>query len=55
MKLNEAEGKEQYLIKISDRLAALENLDEDVDISRAWKLLERISKSHPKRVQVIMN
>jgi hypothetical protein len=29
-------------IKISNRFVALENLDDNVDISRAWKILERI-------------
>jgi hypothetical protein len=37
-KLNEVEGKEQYRVEISNRIAALENLaDEvDIDINRAW-------------------
>jgi hypothetical protein len=35
-KLNDAEVKEHYQVKISNRFAALENLDENVDISRAW-------------------
>jgi hypothetical protein len=30
-KLNEVEGKEQYCVEISNRFAALENLDTDVD------------------------
>jgi hypothetical protein len=34
-KLHEVEGKEQYRVKISYRFAALENLDDGVDISRA--------------------
>jgi hypothetical protein len=34
--LNEDEGEEFYQVKISNRLAALENLDDDdVDINRA--------------------
>jgi hypothetical protein len=33
-KLNKAENKEQYQVKISNRFAALENLDDDVDINR---------------------
>jgi len=37
-KLNDVAAKEQYEVKISDRFAASENLDEDhVDISRAWE------------------
>jgi hypothetical protein len=36
-KLNRVEGKEQYHVEISDRFAALENFDTDVDINRAWE------------------
>jgi hypothetical protein len=49
-KLNEVEGKEQYRVEISNRFAALENSDTEVDINTAWELLERISKFLPKRV-----
>jgi hypothetical protein len=38
-KLNEAEGKEQYQAEISSRFAALENLDAEVDINRAWETI----------------
>jgi hypothetical protein len=31
-KLNEVQGKEQYNVEISNRFAALENLDAEVDI-----------------------
>jgi hypothetical protein len=41
-KLNEMKGKEQYRVEISNRFAALENLDAEVDINRAWEILERI-------------
>jgi hypothetical protein len=34
-KLNEANGKEQYLVEISNRFAALENVDVKVDINTA--------------------
>jgi hypothetical protein len=34
-KLNKAEGKEQYQVEISNRFAALVNLDDDVDVNRA--------------------
>jgi hypothetical protein len=33
-KLHEVEGKEQYCVEISNRFAALENLDAEVDINR---------------------
>jgi hypothetical protein len=48
-KLNEAEGKEQYRVEISNSFAPLENSDTEVDINRAWKTI-RISKFQPKRV-----
>jgi hypothetical protein len=35
-KLKEVEGKEQYRVEIANRFAALENLDAEVDINRAW-------------------
>jgi hypothetical protein len=47
--LNEVEAKVQYRVEISNRFAALENLDTEVDINRAWKT-KRISKLKPKRV-----
>jgi hypothetical protein len=34
-KLNDAEVKEQYQVKITNRFAALENFDDNVDINRA--------------------
>jgi hypothetical protein len=34
-KLEEIDGKEQYQVEISNRAAALENSDDDVDINRA--------------------
>jgi hypothetical protein len=33
-KLNDVEGKEQYLVEVSNRFAALENLDAEVEINR---------------------
>jgi hypothetical protein len=38
-KLYEEKGKEEYQVEISNRFAALENLDDDVELG---KLLERI-------------
>jgi hypothetical protein len=38
-KLNEFEGKEQYLVDISNKLAALENSDDEVDINIAWETI----------------
>jgi hypothetical protein len=36
-KLIEVEDKEQYRVEISNRFTALENLDPEVDIHRAWE------------------
>jgi hypothetical protein len=36
-KLNEVEGREQYHVEIWNRFAALENLDTEVIINRAWE------------------
>jgi hypothetical protein len=44
--LNNSEVKEQYQIKISYWLAALENLD----ISRAWMMVKIIPKCQPETV-----
>jgi hypothetical protein len=36
-KLNELEVRKQYQIEITNRFVALENLDNDGDINRAWE------------------
>jgi hypothetical protein len=36
-KLNEQEVREQYQIEITNRFAALENLNEDKDVNRTWE------------------
>jgi hypothetical protein len=41
-KLNDVEGKEQFRFEVSNRFAALEDLDTEVEINSAWKRLERI-------------
>jgi hypothetical protein len=38
-KLKKIESKEQYNVENSGRFAALENLDNDVDIDRAWETI----------------
>jgi hypothetical protein len=48
-KLNEAEGKEQYQVEISNRITALEHLYTEMDINRASETI-RVSKFQPKRV-----
>jgi hypothetical protein len=47
-KLNEVEGKEQYWFKISNRFSALENLDAEVDINRAWETIRESIKISAK-------
>jgi hypothetical protein len=37
-KLNEVEGKKQYLVEVSNRFAALEGLDSKVEINGAWEI-----------------
>jgi hypothetical protein len=41
-KLNEVQGKEQYRVEISNRFAALENLDTMWMLIKLGKLLKRI-------------
>jgi hypothetical protein len=41
-KLHEVEGKQQCCVEISKSFAGLENLDTEVNINRAWKLLDRV-------------
>jgi hypothetical protein len=41
-KINEVEGKEQYSVEISNKFAALENLDTEADVNKAWEPLQRI-------------
>ena len=36
-KLNEPEVREEYQIEITNRFAALENLNDDEDVNRTWE------------------
>ncbi|PNF31408.1 hypothetical protein B7P43_G04074 [Cryptotermes secundus] len=47
-KLNEVEGKEQYCVEISNRCAALENLDTEVDVNKAWETIRKNIKISAK-------
>jgi hypothetical protein len=49
-KLNKIEGKEQYLVEVSNSFASLEDLDPRWILIVLGKLLGRISKFQPKRV-----
>jgi hypothetical protein len=47
-KLNDGEVKEHCQVKISNRFAALENLDDIVDNKRAWECTGENTKLHQK-------
>ena len=47
-KLNELEVKKKYQIEITNRFAALENLNVDEDINRAWENIKQNIKSSAK-------
>jgi hypothetical protein len=47
-KLNEAEVKEQYRVKITNRFAALENFDDNVDMNTAWENIRENIKTSAK-------
>jgi hypothetical protein len=38
-KLNEVEGKEQYPVEVSNRFAALEDLDAEMKTNSAWEII----------------
>jgi hypothetical protein len=38
-KLNDVEGKEQFRVEVSNRFAALEDLDAEVQINSAWETI----------------
>jgi hypothetical protein len=38
-KLNGVEGKEQHHVEVSNRFAALEYLDKEVEINSAWEMI----------------
>jgi hypothetical protein len=38
-KLNKVEGKEQFRVEISNRFAALEGLDAEMEINSAWETI----------------
>jgi hypothetical protein len=47
-KLNEVEGKEQYRVEVSNRFAALEDLDAGVEINSAWEMIREDIKMSGK-------
>jgi hypothetical protein len=38
-KLNEVEGKEKYRVEVSNRFAALEDFDAEVEINTIWETI----------------
>jgi hypothetical protein len=40
-KFCEVEGKERYCVEISNRVAALENLDTEGDVNKAWETIRQ--------------
>jgi hypothetical protein len=38
-KLNDIEGKEQFRVEVSNRFAALEDFDVEVEINSAWETI----------------
>jgi hypothetical protein len=53
--LNEEEVKEQYQVTVKNKFAALENLDDNGDINRAWETIKREQEFRPNRVSGFMN
>ena len=47
-KLNELGVKEKYLIEITNRFAALENLNGHENVNRAWENIEENTKTSAK-------
>ena len=47
-KQNEPEVKEKYQIEITNRFAALENLNVDKDVNRAWENIKENIKTSAK-------
>jgi len=54
-KRSELEVRKQYQIEILKSFTALENLNDNEDINRAWETLKRISKHQLNRGWVCVN
>jgi hypothetical protein len=48
-KLNDVEGKDQFHVEVSNRFAALEDLDAEVEINSAWETIRENIKISAKR------
>jgi hypothetical protein len=47
-KLNEVEGKGQYYVEVSNKFAALEDLDTEVEINSTWETIQENIKISAK-------
>jgi hypothetical protein len=47
-KLNEVEGKDQYRVEVSNRFAAVEDLDAEVEINGVWETIRENMKISAK-------
>jgi hypothetical protein len=47
-KLNEVEGKEQFRVEVSNRFAALGDLDTEAEINSAWETIRENIKISAK-------
>jgi hypothetical protein len=47
-KLNEVEGKEKFRVEVSNRFAALEDLDAEVETNSSWETIRENIKMSPK-------
>jgi hypothetical protein len=47
-KLNEVEDKEEFRVEVSNRFAALEDLDTEVEINSAWEMIRENIKMSSK-------
>jgi hypothetical protein len=52
-KLNDVVGKEQFRVEVSNRFAALEDLDTEVEINSAWEMIREKIKISAKESLVI--
>jgi hypothetical protein len=52
-KLNEVECKEQYCVEVSNRFAALEDLDAEVEINSAWETIRENIKISAKESRLL--
>jgi hypothetical protein len=47
-KLNEVEGMEEFRVEVSNRFAALEDFDTEVEINSAWETIRENTKISAK-------